>query len=86
MRGALAACATALLLLNAAPARADIDDYLGRRIASVAMESEGRRVTDARVSDLVETRVGEPLGMAAVRESITHLFSLGRYEDIRVHG
>jgi len=33
---------------------------------------------------LVETRVGQALTMAQVRETITHLFSLGRYEDVRV--
>ena len=29
-------------------------------------------------------RVGEPLAMAAVRDTISHLFSLGRFDDIRV--
>ena len=34
--------------------------------------------------ELVETRTAEPLTMVAVRESVLHLFSLGRFEDVRV--
>ena len=33
---------------------------------------------------LIATRVGQPLSMADVRESITHLFGLGRFQDVRV--
>ena len=33
---------------------------------------------------LIETQVGEPLSMAAVRASITHMFDLGRFQDVRV--
>ncbi len=68
MREVLAAGIAALVVLAAAPARADVDDYLGRRITAVAMESDGRRVTDARLTGLLQTRAGDPLRMAAVRE------------------
>ena len=35
-------------------------------------------------STLVETRVGQPLSTSDVRESIAHLFSLGRFDDVVV--
>jgi outer membrane protein assembly complex protein YaeT len=53
-------------------------------ITEVRVEQEGRVVSDALVLGLLETTVGDPLSMADVRESITHLNSLGRYEDIQV--
>ena len=43
-------------------------------------------VSDPAVLSLVETRVGEPLAMADVRQTIDHLVTLGRYADIRVYG
>jgi outer membrane protein assembly complex protein YaeT len=65
-------------------ARADVADYLGKTVLSVSVQSEGRRVTDARIVSLIETAVGAPLGMREVRDSITHLFSLAQYEDVLV--
>jgi len=84
-RGFGAAWLAAALLTLARPATADVADYLGRRIVSVALESEGRRLTDPRLLDIVETPIGQLLTMVAVRDSVSHLFSLGRYEDVRVH-
>jgi len=84
-RGFGVAWLAAALLTLARPAGADVADYLGRRVASVALESEGRRLTDPRLLEIVETPVGQPLTMVAVRDSVSHLFSLGRYEDVRVH-
>ena len=34
--------------------------------------------------EIVDTKVGEPLAMADVRETLAHLFGLGRYQDIQV--
>ena len=45
---------------------------------------ENRETTDPALMKVVETVVGQPLSMAQVRESIAHLFSLGRFEDVRV--
>ena len=39
---------------------------------------------DPPLARVVETREGELLTMAAVRDTITHLFSLGRFDDVRV--
>lgn len=58
--------------------------YIGKTIVEVQLLSEGRPVVDAAAGDLIETRAGQPLSMAAVRESITHLFGLGRFQDVRV--
>jgi outer membrane protein insertion porin family len=52
-------------------------------ISEVRVEQEGRVVTDAAVLSLVETTVGEPLNELEVEETIRHLYTLGRYEDIQ---
>ncbi len=80
----LAAVWAAVMLIVPAAARADVGDYLGRRIAAVALEVDGRVIDDPRLTTLVQTHAGDTLAIAAIRESITHLFSLGSYEDIQV--
>ena len=45
-----------------------------------------RRLRDPGALELVETRVGAPLSMRQVRESVTHLFSLGRFAGVEVDG
>ena len=72
------------LALFAAPARADVADYVGKPIAAVRLVQEGRDTTDPALLTLVETRIGTALSMAQVRDTISHLFSLGRFEDVRV--
>lgn len=61
-----------------------IDDYLGRPIVAIRLESAGEELRDSALLDLVEARPGRRLSVAAVRESILHLYSLGRFRDIRV--
>lgn len=58
--------------------------FVGRPVTGVRLVSEGTPVTDPAVAALVETRAGVPLSMADVRETITHLFSLGRFQNIEV--
>lgn len=59
--------------------------YVGRTVLEVHLATEGRPVVgDETLSDLVDTRIGQPLSMAAVRSSISLLFSLGRFENVRV--
>lgn len=79
----LAASAMALLVA-ARPAAADVRDYLGRPLADVRVEVGGQPLTDPSVLQLIETRVGEPLSMEHIRESLDHLVGLTRFEDIRV--
>ena len=59
-------------------------DFIGRTVTEVRFVSEGQPADEPALLDLVETRVGQPLAMASVRESIAHLFSLGRFEDVQV--
>ena len=58
--------------------------YVGRTVSAVDMVIEGRPVDDPALRDLIETEVGRPLSMVEVRESIAHLFSLGRFQDVQV--
>ncbi len=61
-----------------------VTDYLGKPVAVVRITIEGRDAADPAVTQIVETTVGQPLSMAQVRESLSHLYSLGRFEDVRV--
>ncbi|HZP46970.1 MAG TPA: POTRA domain-containing protein [Vicinamibacterales bacterium] len=63
---------------------AAVSDYIGRPIASVRVIREGEETADPSLVQVIETRAGEPLSMVQVRESITHLFSLGLFEDVQV--
>ena len=58
--------------------------FVGRRVTAVVMEQEGLPVTDPALVALVKTRVGAPLSMTDVRESIAHLDGLDRFDDIQV--
>jgi outer membrane protein assembly complex protein YaeT len=53
-------------------------------VIAVDVQQEGETVTDPLILSLVQTRTGAPLSMAEVRETITHLISLTRYEDVQV--
>ena len=52
-------------------------------VVEVQLTQEGQLVTDRLLVGLVETRAGQPLSMRAVRESIAHLMSLNRFEDVQ---
>ncbi len=83
-RAGIAALGLVSVLAFTPAARADVSDYLGKLITAVSVEVEGRASSDPRLIPLIETAVGQPLGIRGVRESIAHLFSLGVYEDVRV--
>ena len=68
----------------ASTAQAQVDGYLGKPVTAVRLMIEGRETADSTLTDVVVTKVGPPLLMAQVRETITHLFSLGRFEQIDV--
>jgi outer membrane protein assembly factor BamA len=63
-----------------------VDALVGRPITAVRLEAEGGPVTDPNVLAVVMTRVGTALSMADVRESIFHLASIGRFDQVTVHG
>jgi outer membrane protein insertion porin family len=71
-------------LLAATPADADVREFLGRTLVDVRVELGTVPLVERSVLELVETRVGEPLSMEQVRETIEHFVGLGRFEDIRV--
>ena len=73
-----------LVFAAARPAAGGVDDYLGRPVASVKLTVEGHETTESVLTQVVETAPGQPLSMSQVRSSIAHLFSLGRFEDVRV--
>jgi outer membrane protein insertion porin family len=75
-------------MLLAAPcgAAAQVETLLGRRLTDVRLVAAGAPVTEPALLTLVETRVGEPLSIADVRQTIDHLVTLGRFADIRVLG
>lgn len=79
------AAAGLVLWAGATPVAADVRDFLGRRLTDVRVEAAGVPLTDAAVLQLFETRIGEPLSMERVRETIDHLVGLARFEDIRVY-
>ena len=86
-RLAAAGLTVALLALGSeawAASAASVDEYVGKPVLEVRFVSEGRPVPDPALLDLVETRVGPPLSMRQIRESLLHLFTLGRFQDVQV--
>lgn len=57
---------------------------LGRRVTDVRLDAAGAPVVDGEALALVETRIGDTLTLADVRETIDHFVALGRYADIQV--
>ena len=82
--GWLAPAACLALLAAGSEAPAQSANHIGQRVVAIEFVSDGRPVDDPAVAELVETRIGEPLAMRQVRESLTHLYSTGRYGGVRV--
>jgi outer membrane protein insertion porin family len=74
-----------VFLLPAAVAAQDGDALMGRTVERLVLDLDGVRTSDPALLDLIETRPGAPLQARAVRESVAHLFGLGRFDDVRVH-
>jgi outer membrane protein assembly factor BamA len=72
------------VLLGVAAVHAQTRDPVGQRITEVRVQQEGKPVTDRLIADLIDTKVGQPLSMQDVRESIDHLHGVGRFDDIQV--
>lgn len=81
-----AAAVTLLLALMAVPAAAQVGALAGQRVVDVRIDASGVPVSDPAVLSLVETRVGDALRMADVRQTIDHFVTMGRYDDIQVYG
>ena len=86
MRGRLLVIVACLVCIaSPVSAGSDIDRFVGQQVVEVEFVSNGVQIRDPAVYDLIETYVGEPLAISEVRESLTHLFSLGRYGGISVN-
>ena len=80
----LASAGCIAVLAATGPASAQVDALVGQRVVAIDFVSDGRPTDDPAVAELVETRIGEPLAMRQVRESLTHLYSTGRYGGVWV--
>ena len=81
----LALAAMAILAFGAPQALGQVPDHLiGRVVRETQLWSGGQVVRDARLESLLEIQTGQPLGMAAVRETIVHLMGMGRFIDVQV--
>ena len=76
---ALVLCAATQASAQPAP-----ESYSGRPVTAVRVAIDGVPTSDTALTDLLETRPGQNLSMAAVRESIAHLYSLARFQDVQV--
>ena len=65
---ALVSCAATQAFAQSAP-----ESYSGRQVTAVRVAIDGAPTTEAALIDLIETRPGQNLTLAAVRESIAHL-------------
>ena len=83
---AVAMATTLEVVVSGAAPAAQVETYVGQPVREVTLVSEGRPLRDPSILELVETEVGPPLSMRQVRESLTHLFSLGTFEDVQVVG
>ena len=79
-----AAFAVVACVVSPVAAQTAAATFVGQRVVDVRMVAEGRPVDDPMINSLIATRVGSPLSMTEVRESITHIFGLGRYQDVQV--
>jgi outer membrane protein insertion porin family len=77
-------CVLCVLCAGAGRALGDTAAFLGRPIGSVRLILEGRETTEPLLTQVVSTIAGQPLSMVQVRETIAHLFSLGRFEGVSV--
>ena len=50
----------------------------------VRLTIDGRDTSDLELGRVVDVRVGQPFAMRDVRETVLHLYALGRFEDVRV--
>ena len=73
-----------LTTATAVRAQSVAGQYAGRAVDDVQLLVEDKPTTEAMLLELVEVRVGQPLSIEAVRESIAHIYGLGRFQDVQV--
>ena len=67
-----------------APLAVPAASYVGENVTGFTVTVEGRPTTEAALLTGIQTAKGRPLSMRDVRETITHLYSLGRFADVQV--
>ena len=83
-RMAAVSLAGSLLVLASQASAAGVEEYVGKPVLEVRLTREGWPVQDQSLLDLIETKIGAPLSIRQVRESLVHLFTLGRFQDVQV--
>lgn len=78
------ALAASTVFPGTALAQDRLDSLAGQPVVEVRVEIAGAPAIDPQIADLVETRTGEPLSLLDVRNTIFHLYHLGRYDDVQV--
>jgi outer membrane protein insertion porin family len=58
--------------------------FVGRTLDAVVLTIEGQPSDDASLKGAVQTKTGRPLSMTDVRETVEHLYSFGRFDDVVV--
>jgi outer membrane protein assembly complex protein YaeT len=76
--------AVAVLFVAPLPAAAAVTDYLGRPIVEIHIRSNGIELSEPSLLQIIETKTGTPLAMVEVRETMAHLYGMGRYQDVQV--
>ena len=61
-----------------------VADAVGRPIAAIQFQVEGRPVTSPQLESLVPIKPGDSLQLEAIRDSESHLINGGGYEDVQV--
>ena len=74
----------AAVLSGVQPAAGAPQAHAGRTVVGVQVLVDGEPASEPTLGYLIETAVGAPLSLSAVRESIAQLYSLGQFQDIQV--
>src|SRR5438270_7797729 len=81
----LAFCSFVVLLTAHLPqARAQYQSFEGKVVKSIQFDPVEQPLEAGELHDILPLKIGAPLSMATVRESIDRLFRSGRYADIQV--
>ena len=79
-----AALGLAAMPAASAEAQSAASTYVGRPVEDIRLQVEGDADHRSGAPRSVEARRGDTLAMPHVRESIVHLYSLGRFQDVQV--
>jgi outer membrane protein assembly complex protein YaeT len=84
MRALVLVCILAALVASPARAQSVAATYAGKPIEDVRLLVENAPTNETALVDLIGPKAGQTLSIGAVRESIAHLYGLGRFQDVQV--